>query len=54
MVVFLLVFLAFGLLVFLNVLFMPHGLLEYEWDSGGSDVILYDPGESEYHRTELI
>ena len=48
---FLLAFLVFGLLVFLNVLFMPHGLLEHEWGSSNSDVVLYDPGEAE--RTEL-
>ena len=39
--------------VFLNVLFMPHGLLEHEWGSSTGDVVLYDPGESEC-RTQLI
>ena len=30
--------------VFLNVLFMPHGLLERDWSSGDGDVMFFDPG----------
>ena len=47
--VFLLVFLVLGFLVFLNVLFMEHGLLEHDWGSSG-DVVLYDAGEPDVLR----
>ena len=43
----LLALLGLGVLVFLNVLFMPHGLLERDWGpKTDGDVIFYDPGSS--------